>query len=160
MDQLRALPRSLGHRGGLIVGASVAIALAGLAAGALSNAVGKDPYVLGWLSFAGRLYPGPRHTSILLWAFAPVGAATAAIIGCTRRRTQVDRVLGLSLAALLLTTVVAPSWYQRYVDFPILLLLSCLAVTAGVRLRLIDRVRWIVAIMVSLAWIVAIAKVS
>ncbi len=61
-----------------------AIALVGLAAGALSSAVGKDPYVLGWLSFAGRLYPGPRHTSILLWAFAPVGAATAAIIGCTR----------------------------------------------------------------------------
>ena len=160
VDQLRALPRRLGHRGGLIVGASVGLALAGLAAGALSSAVGKDPYILGWLSFAGRLYPGPRHTSLLLWVSAPLGAATAAIIGCTRLRTQVDRVLGLSVAAVLLTTVVGPSWYQRYADFPILLLLSCLAVTAGVRLRRIDRVRWIVAIMVSMAWIVAIAKVS
>ncbi len=58
----------------------------------------KRPLCSGLASFAGRLYPGPCHTSILLWAFAPVGAATAAIIGCTCLRTQVDRVLGLSLA--------------------------------------------------------------
>jgi Dolichyl-phosphate-mannose-protein mannosyltransferase len=160
VDEVRALPGTLGRRGGFIVAAAIALALAGLAAGALSGAVGKDPYTLGWLSFAGRLYPGPRHTSLLLWAFAPLGAATAAVIGCTRIRRPIDRVLAASLAAVLLTTVVGVSWYQRYVDFPILLLLACLAVTAGVRLRRIDRVRWIVVILVSLAWIVAIAKTA
>ena len=160
VDEIKALPSRLGRRGGLIVGAVVVLTLTGLAAGELSTAIGKDPYVLGWLSFAGRLYPGPRHTNLLLWGFTPTGAAVAAILAYTRMRTPIDRLLVVSLAALLATTIAGASWYQRYIDFPILLVLSCLAMTAGVELRRIDRLRWLVVIVLSLAWIVAFAKTA
>ena len=158
VDEIKALPRKLGRRGGTLVVAAIVLALAGLAAGVLGDAAGRDPYALGWMSFAGRLYPGPRHTDLLLWGFTPAGAAVAAILAYTRLRTPVDRLLVVALAALLATTVVGAAWYQRYVDVPILLLLSCLALTAGVKLRRVDRLRWLVVVVLSLAWIVAFAK--
>jgi hypothetical protein len=52
------------------------------------------------------------------------------------------------------------SWYQRYVDFPVLLILAALAVSAEVRLRSIDRLRWVVAVVLSVGWIVAYARTT
>ncbi len=158
--EIARLPRSLHRRGGLIAAAAVALAGVALATGALRGVVGRDPYSLGWLSFAGRLYPGPQGTSLLLWVLVPIGAAVIAILVLTRSGTTVDRVLVASLLGLLAATMIGPAWYQRYVDFPVLLLLSSLALTSEVELSTVDRLRWLVVVAVSAAWMVAIAKVG
>jgi hypothetical protein len=36
-------------------------------------------------------------------------------------------------------------WYERYVDFPVLLVFAGLALVAGVTLGRIDRERWLLA---------------
>ena len=158
--EIARLPHRLGRRGGLV--ATVAMALAGvaLAVGELRDVVGRDPYSLGWLSFAGRSYPGAQGTSFLLWVLVPIGAAVAAALVLTRWRTTVDRVLVVSLLGLLAATMIGPAWYQRYVDFPVLLLLSSLALTSGVELSTVDRLRWLVVVIVSAAWMVAFARVG
>ena len=158
--EIARLPHCLRRRGVLIATAAVALAGVALAAGALRDVVGKDPYSLGWLSFAGRLYPGPQGTSLLLWVLVPIGAAVAVILVLTRWRTTVDRVLVASLLGLLAATMVGPAWYQRYVDFPVLLLLSSLALTSEAELSTVDRLRWLVVVVLSAAWMVAIAKVG
>ncbi len=158
--EIARLPHSLRRRGGLIAAAAMAVAGVTLAAGALRGVVGRDPYSLGWLSFAGRLYPGAQGTSLLLWVLVPIGAAVAVTLVLTRWRTTVDRVLVVSLLGLLAATMIGPAWYQRYVDFPVLLLLSSLALTSEVELSTIDRLRWLVVVVVSAAWMVALAKVG
>ncbi len=159
-QEIARLPRRVRRRGASIAVAAMALAAAALAAGELRGVVGDDPYSLGWLSFAGRLYPGPQGTSVLLWILVPIGAAVAATLVLTRCRAPVDRVLVFSLLGLLAATMIGPAWYQRYVDFPVLLLLSGLALTSGVELRRVDRLRWLVVVVLSAAWMVAHAKVG
>jgi hypothetical protein len=43
------------------------------------------------------------------------------------------------------------------VDFPILLILAALAVTAGVRLGRVDRLRWLFAGLLGVAWLLYFA---
>lgn len=158
--ELARLPHRLGRRMGLIAVAAMASAEVALAAGALRDVVGRDPYSLGWLSFAGRHYPGPQGTSLLLWILVPTGVGVAVALVSTRLHTAVDRVLVASLLGLLAATMIGPAWYQRYVDFPALLLLSGLAVASGVELGTADRLRWLVVVAVSAAWMVALFKVG
>ena len=160
LDEIKALPGRLGRRGGLVVGAVLALALGALAAHSLRGAIGPDPYDLGWLSLVGSYYPGPVGTSLIWWVLVPIGAALVAALLVTRTAQPVDRTLVVSLVALLATSVANLSWYQRYVDFPVLLMLVGLAVCAAVRLRSIDRVRWLLAVVLSAGWIVAYARTT
>jgi 4-amino-4-deoxy-L-arabinose transferase-like glycosyltransferase len=160
LDEIKALPGRLGRRGGVVVGVVLALVLGALVAHSLRGVIGADPYDLGWLSLVGSYYPGPVGTSLIWWVLVPVGTALVAALAVTRTALPVDRALVVSLVALLATTVVNLSWYQRYVDFPVLLILAALAVGAGVRLRSIDRVRWLVAVVLSVGWIVAYARTT
>ena len=50
--------------------------------------------------------------------------------------------------------MIGPAWYQRYVNFPVLLLLSSLALSSEVELTTVDRLRWMVVVVLSAAWMV------
>ena len=114
---------------------------------------GGDPYGMGILTRTTILYPTLGGTSILWWLLVPVGAIVVAHLLLTRASRLGDRVLVAALVAVLLSAAANPDWYQRYVDFPILLVFTALAVSGGVAFRFLDRFRWAVAAAISLAWV-------
>ena len=62
------------------------------------------------------------------------------------RLTEVrSRLLVSALLGVLLSAMANPRWFERYVDFPVLLAFAGLAVVAGVTLGRIDRERWLLA---------------
>lgn len=148
-----ALPR-LGRRGRLAAGCAAALSLAVLGLGALSSLGGRDPQGMGLLARTTDLYPRLGGTSVLWWLLVPLGATALVVFICTRSSRPTDRVLAWALAAVLLSAAANVTWYQRYVDFPVLLLVAALAVSAGVGLRWLDRLRWIALAGVSVAWTV------
>jgi hypothetical protein len=153
--QVRSWVAGLGRRGSVAIGAAAMLTVTALAGQAMSSLKGGDPYGMGILAFVGSHYPVFAGTSLLWWLLVPLGAAVLAALLITRIKRPVDRVLVVSLVALLATTMANTAWYQRYVDFPVLLLLCALAVTAGSRFRWVDRARWLAVVAISLAWAVA-----
>jgi hypothetical protein len=53
--------------------------------------------------------------------------------------------------------VANPTWYQRYVDFIVLLILFALVASARAPVRSLDVVRWAVVVCLSVAWTVTVA---
>jgi hypothetical protein len=121
------------------------VVLTGVAAGALG-------VITSYLGLVSRLsFPHVAGSSLLWWVLAPAGAAVVAGLTATRRADVQSRVLLTALLGVLLSALANPRWFERYVDFPILLLLAGLAVTAAVTLRRSDRERWALALVVAVA---------
>ena len=89
--------------------------------------------------------------SLLFWLLVPLGAAAVAGLLATRLADVRSRVLAGALVGLLLSAMANRVWYERYVDFPVLLLLAGLAVAAGVALGRVDRERWLLTGLASIA---------
>jgi 4-amino-4-deoxy-L-arabinose transferase-like glycosyltransferase len=142
-----------------VVGASLALvaAIVLIAAGALGSVGGDDRYGMGLVAQVSALYPGIAGASVLWWLLVPLGAAATAALTLTRWSALPDRLLVAALLGVLVSAVANPTWYQRYVDFPILLILAALAVTAGVRLGRVDRLRWLFAGLLGVAWLLYFA---
>ena len=89
--------------------------------------------------------------SLLFWLLIPLGAAAVAGLLATRLADVRSRLLAGALVGLLLSAMANRVWYERYVDFPVLLLLAGLAVAAGVALGRVDRERWLLTGLLGLA---------
>jgi hypothetical protein len=89
--------------------------------------------------------------SLLFWVLVPLGAAVIAGLLATRLGDARSRVLLGALIGVLVSALANRIWYERYVDFPVLLLLAGLAVAAGVALRRVDRERWLLTGLASIA---------
>jgi Dolichyl-phosphate-mannose-protein mannosyltransferase len=155
VGQIRSWRAGLGRRGVAAVAAAALLTVAALAGQAMGSLKGGDPDGMGIVAFVSSHYPAFAGTSLLWWLLVPLGAGVLVALLATRPGRPVDRVLVVSLVALLATTMANSAWYQRYVDFPILLLLCALAVTARSRFRWADRGRWVAVVGISLAWAVA-----
>lgn len=114
-------------------------------------AAGSLGVITVFLTLVSRLpLPGIAGSSVLLWVLVPLGAvATAGLLA--RLPEPRSRILLAALSGVLLSALANPRWYQRYVDFPILLLFAALALTAGVTLCRTDRERWLLTGLVSVA---------
>jgi len=89
--------------------------------------------------------------SLLFWLLIPLGAAAVAGLLATRLADVRSRVLAGALVGLLLSATANRVWYERYVDFPVLLLMAGLAVAAGVALGRADRERWLLTGLAAIA---------
>ena len=97
-------------------------------------------------------------TSLVWWTLVPLGAVVVAALAVTRWRRLPDRVLVIALAAVVLSGAVNTSWYERYVDFAVLLLLGGLVASGQARLRRVDGLRWVGVVAISLLWTTVLAK--
>ena len=70
----------------------------------------------------------------------------------TRWRRLPDRILVVALTAVVLSSAANTMWFQRYVDFAVLLMLCGLVACGGARVRRIDVLRWVGIVGISLAW--------
>jgi len=156
-EELKALPAKLGRRGLTAVGIGVAVCLAALAAHAMRSLGGGDPYGIGIVGRLSESLRGPLGTSLSWWVLAPVGTAAVVALAVTRWRSLSDRILVTGLAGLLVTAAANGTWFQRYVDFPVLLILVALAASAGVPWRSVDRVRLAGVVVISVFWTAAVA---
>ena len=60
-------------------------------------------------------------------------------------------MLVAALAGILLSAMANPRWFERYVDFAVLLVLAGLALTAGAAPSRGDRERWLLAGVIAVA---------
>jgi hypothetical protein len=156
-EELKALPGRLGRRGLTAVGIGVAMSLAALVAHALRSLAGGDPYGIGIVGRLSETLWGPLGTSLSWWLLVPLGTAALVALVLTRSRLLDDRVLVACLLGLLISAAASGTWYQRYVDFPVLLILAALAVTAGRPWCAVDRLRLAGVVGISLFWTIAVA---
>ena len=121
------------------------VALGLMAAGVLG-------LVTTFLGLVSRVpFPHVAGASLLWWIVIPLGAAVAAGLLGSRLSDVRSRVLLGALVGVLLSSLVNVRWYERYVDFPILLALAALALVAGVVLGRFDRERWLLAGIIAVA---------
>jgi 4-amino-4-deoxy-L-arabinose transferase-like glycosyltransferase len=149
LDELARLPRALGRRGMIAVGATAVLSLAIVGAGAMGSLRGGDPYGVGLVGRLGIAWWRLAGTSLAWWILVPLGASLLAALLVTRTR-PVDRVLVWALLAVALSSLANTAWYQRYVDFAVLFLLAALAVSGGARRRRADTLRVAIVVAVSL----------
>jgi hypothetical protein len=108
--------------------------------------------ITSFLGFVSRVsFPQLAGSSLLWWFLIPLGSAVSAGLLATRLSDVRSRVLVSALLGLLLSAMANFRWYERYVDFPVLLLFAGLAVVAGVTLGRIDRERWLLTGLISIA---------
>jgi hypothetical protein len=88
----------------------------------------------------------------------PLGAAVLAALFATRWRRPSDRVLLVALAAIVLSCAANTTWYQRYVDFAVLLLLGGLVASGAARVRRLDALRWAGILLISLLWAAVLTR--
>ena len=87
---------------------------------------------------------------MLWWVVVPLGAAVVTALLTTRLSEVRSRVLVSALVGVLVSAMANPRWFERYVDFPILLAFAALAVAANVPLCRIDRERWLVGGLIAI----------
>ena len=123
------------------------------AAGALALvAAGALGVVTSFLSLVSRVpFAGVGGASLLWWLLVPLGTGCVAALLVTRWSDVKSRILLGSLLALLLSAMANPRWFERYVDFAILLVMAGLALLADVRVGRSDRERWLLAGVVAVA---------
>ena len=126
------------------------LALPAAAAGLL--VLGVLGTITSFLGLVSRVpFPQLSGSSLLWWVLIPLGSATVAALLATRLADVMSRLLLSALLCMLLSTMANVRWYERYADFPILLVFAGLAVVAGVTLGRIDRERWLLTGLVSIA---------
>ena len=138
--------------------AAAACCLVALAAGALTSLHGGDPYGLGLLGRIGQAWWRVDDVSLVWWILAPLGAAALVALAATRFREGRDRVLVVALGALVVSSAASATWYQRYVDFGVLLCLCGLVAGGPARVRRVDLLRWAGLVAVSALWMAVIAR--
>ncbi len=122
-----------------------AAALALLALGVLGT-------ITSFLGLVSRVpFPQLAGSSLLWWVLIPLGSAAVAGLLATRLPDVRSRLLMSALLGMLLSTMANVRWYERYADFPVLLAFAGLALVAGVTLSRIDRERWLLTGLVSIA---------
>ena len=151
-DEVRALPRRLGRRGWAAVGCATALGLAAVGAGGVGDLAVTDPLGIGLLGRLCEIWPAVAGASLAWWVLVPLGAAALAALAVTRRERVGDRVLVVGLAALALVGAGNTMWFQRYADYPVMLILLALVASAGRSPRTVDVARWVVVVAVSLLW--------
>jgi hypothetical protein len=62
-----------------------------------------------------------------------------------------SRLLTSALLGVLLSAMANLRWFERYADFPVLLAFAGLALVAGATLGRIDRERWLLTGLISIA---------
>ena len=128
-----------------VLAAPALIALATVVVGALGT-------ITSFLTLVSRVpFVLVGGASLLFWLLIPGGAAAVAGLLATRLADVRSRVLAGALVGLLLSAMANRVWYERYVDFPVLLLLAALAVAAGVALGRVDRERWLLTGLAAIA---------
>ena len=133
------------RRWAAVVAVSVLAALTLVVAGALG-------VVTSFLTLVSRIsFPAVAGASLLLWVLVPLGAAVVAGLVTTRLGEVRSRVLVAALAGILLSSMVNPRWFERYVDFAVLLVLAGLALTAQALPSRGDRERWLLAGVIAVA---------
>lgn len=157
-DDLRALPDRLHVRGVLAVSAAAVAGLIVVAAGTMASLLGGDPYGIGLLGRLGKAWWRVLGTSLVWWIFVPLGAAVLVALVVTRWRRLRDRVLVVALAAIVLSGAANTTWYERYVDFAVFLLLGGLVASGDARVRRVDVLRWVGILMISLLWTAVLAR--
>jgi hypothetical protein len=156
-DDLRALPGRLHLRGAVAVAGAAIVGVATVAGGAMTSLAGGDPYGIGLVGKIGQAWWRLLGTSLVWWIFVPLGAATLVALAVTRWRCLLDRVLVVALAAIVLSCAANTTWYERYVDFGVLLLLGALVASGEARVRRVDALRWAGVLVISLLWTVMMA---
>ena len=107
--------------------------------------------ITSFLGLVSRVpFPQAEGSSLIWWLVVPLGTAVAAGLLTTRLSDVRSRLLVSALAGVLLSATANTRWFERYVDFPVLLVLAGLAVVAGVTLGRIDRERWLLAGLISI----------
>ena len=150
--ELRATPLRLGRRGVVAIVSAVGASLIALGLHVMLSLPGAQTLGMGLLARSSVWYPALEGTSVIWWLLVPLGAAVVAYLLYARTSRPTDRVLVTALVAVLLSAALNATWYQRYVDFPILLILAALAVSAHVEFHFLDRFRWVIVVALSLAW--------
>jgi hypothetical protein len=129
----------------LVVTLPAVLALALVAAGALG-------VVTSFLSLVSRVpFPAVGGASLLWWVLVPLGSGCVVALLVTRWSNVASRILLGSLLALLLSAMANPRWFERYVDFAILLIMAGLVLLADVRIERSDRERWLLAGVIAVA---------
>jgi hypothetical protein len=129
----------------LVLAVPALTALVATAAGALGT-------ITSFLTLVSRLpFIIVEGASLLFWLLIPLGAAAVAGLLATRLADVRSRVIAGALVGVLVSSLANRVWYERYVDFPILLLLAGSAVAAEVTLARVDRERWLLTGLSSIA---------
>jgi hypothetical protein len=127
------------------------LAVSGIAALALVVA-GSLGTITSFLTLVSRIpFPAVAGASLLFWVLVPIGAAAVAGLVTTRLGEVTSRVFVAALAGVLLSAAVNPRWFERYVDFAVLLVFAGLALTAQVAPSRGDRERWLLAGVIAIA---------
>jgi 4-amino-4-deoxy-L-arabinose transferase-like glycosyltransferase len=142
--------RARAHRAWPAVLVLPAVVAAGLLAAGLLDSVHAG---MGLIEHVGMKLPQLAGVSLLWWVLVPLGAAVTAGLVATRLSEVRTRLLVVVLLGVLVSAMANPVWYQRYVDFPILLAFAGLAAAAGRSLGRADRMRWLVAGLIALVWL-------
>jgi len=156
-EDIQALPGRLRRRGAMAVAAAVALGLIAMAAGVMTSLQGGDPYGIGLVGRIGEAWSRVGGTSLVWWILVPLGAAAVVALVVTRWRRLPDRILVVALAALVLSGAANTTWYQRYMDFAVLLLLGGLVASGRARVRRVDSLRWVGVVVISLLWTAVLA---
>jgi hypothetical protein len=127
-----------------------AVGAAGLLAAGLLDSVHAG---MGLIEHAGANLPRLAGAGLLWWVLVPLGAAVTGGLVAARLREVKTRLLVSVLLGVLVSAMANPIWYQRYVDFPILLAFAGLAAVAGRSLGRADRMRWLVVGLIGLVWL-------
>jgi hypothetical protein len=156
-DDVRPGVTRLGSRGGVVVALAAVGGVAALLAGVMDSMRGGDPFGIGLVGRMSETWSTVAGTSVVWWVLVPLGAAALAALFVLRWDTVADRVVVVALAAVVLSAAANTAWYQRYVDFAVLLLLGCLVASGHGRVRPLDVLRWAGVVVVSVIWAAVLA---
>ena len=135
----------------------VGVALPAVGAGALLAAGVLNPSV-AFIALLTRVdAPQVAGVSLFWWVLVPLGTAATAALVSTRISEARSRVLIGALLGLLLSAMANPRWFERYLDFPTLLVFAGLSIVAGVPPSRADRLRWLAAGLIAIALFVWVA---
>ena len=155
--EVRKLRTRLGRRGVVVVLAAAALGIVAIAVGAMGALGRGDPYGIGLLGPLLDAWPVVGGASLVWWLCVPVGLSVVATLALTRTREPLDRVFVSGLVGVVISTAANTAWYQRYVDFAVLLCLLALVACGGRPVRRTDVLRWGVVIVISVTWTLRLA---
>jgi 4-amino-4-deoxy-L-arabinose transferase-like glycosyltransferase len=111
-----------------------------------------------FFSLISRLnVPQLAGASLLWWLLVPLGTGMTVALVLLRHAEVTSRVVVVALLGLLVSATVNVRWFERYVDFPTLLLIAALSLAGGAPLGRADRLRWLLAGLLAIASFVWLA---
>ena len=148
LDRLRTMVLDVA-RGPLLIATGVA-SLVGLAL----DFIPDMPLQFGYLSLVAASYPDVLGSSIVYWILTPIGAMFL-VWGLINYRADLPKqIASIALVFVTLTSLASNTYFQRYVDVPILLVMTVL-ISGSERLHRLDFVRWWTLTAAFVGWIFA-----